>query len=159
MELMSVISISGVLVSIAVPSFGYMAANTKIKSASTELYLALIRARAESVKRNRSVTIAAISGDENNWNAGWRIIADANNDGAFDDVAGGGDRLVIEQGDLQRINVIMAPDSVICRPTGRLSGAQPAVDVASADPAYDLKRCILADLTGRPYIMTTACPP
>ena len=157
LELMAVITIMAILAALAIPGFGYLAANTKVKGASTELYLAMIRARSESVKRNRGVALVAISGDEDNWQAGWQVIADGDNDGAFDpDDAD--DRVVYTQGELKRVAISMAADTVVFRPTGRISGAAPEFDVASEDPAHDLKRCVSADLTGRPYIRTEACP-
>jgi type IV fimbrial biogenesis protein FimT len=157
LELMAVITIMAILAALAIPGFGYLAANTKVKGASTELYLAMIRARSESVKRNRGVALVAISGDEDNWQAGWQVIADGDNDGAFDP-DDDDDRVVYEQGELKRVAITMADDTVVFRPTGRISGAAPEFDVASEDPEHDLKRCVSADLTGRPYIRTEACP-
>lgn len=157
LELMAVITIMAILAALAIPGFGYLAANTKVKGASTELYLAMIRARSESVKRNRGVALVAISGDEDNWQAGWQVIADGDNDGAFDP-DDDDDRVVYQQGELKRVAITMATDTVVFRPTGRISGAAPEFDVASEDPQHDLKRCVSADLTGRPYIRTEACP-
>jgi type IV fimbrial biogenesis protein FimT len=153
LEALMVMAIIGILASIAIPGFGYLTASTKVKSASTELYLAMIRARSEAVKRNRSVAVVATSGDEDNWQAGWQIIADANNDGDFDDVGTDQDRLVIEQGAIQRVSITMAEDQVVFRPTGRISGAAPTFQVGSQDPDYaDMEREVTADLTGRPYV-------
>ena len=117
----------------------------------------MVRARSEAVKRNRAVSVVATSGDEDNWGAGWQIIADANNDGDFADVAADLDRLIIEQGAVKRVAISMAADSVVFRPTGRISGAAPTFNVGSEDPAHALKRCVSADLTGRPYVKPEAC--
>ena len=154
LEALMVMAIIGIMAAIALPGLGQLSASTKVKNASTELYLALIRARSEAVKRNRSVAVAAV--DAGNWDAGWQIIADTDKDGAFEPDA---DRVVIEQGPLQRVAITMADDSVVFRPTGRISGDAPAFDLVSEDPDYaDLKRCVSADLTGRPFIKTEACP-
>jgi len=169
LELMAVIAIMGILVSLAIPGFGYLAANTKVKSASTELYLAMIRARSESVKRNRAVTVTANAAG---WQAGWQIIVDGNNDGDFADVAANVDRLVLNQGALQRVTVNLDDDanadtafgaaeddtSVVFRPTGRIAGAAPFFDVASDDDDHPMRRCISTDLTGRPYTKPEVCP-
>lgn len=158
LEVLITISIIAILASMAIPGFGHLAANTKVKSASTELYLAMIRARSEAVKRNRAVAVVAASGSASNWQAGWQVIADANNDGDFADVASNDDRLVADQGALQRVAISMGTTSVVFRPTGRVSGAAPEFDVTSEDADYaDIKRCISADLTGRPYIKQEAC--
>jgi type IV fimbrial biogenesis protein FimT len=82
LELMLVIGILAVMASLAIPGFGYLSANTKVKSASTELYLAMIRARSEAVKRNRAVSITA---DGSGWQGGWQIVVDGNNDGDYVD--------------------------------------------------------------------------
>jgi type IV fimbrial biogenesis protein FimT len=158
LELMIVITIMAILASMAIPGFGYLAASTKVKGASTELFLALYRARAESVKRNRGVAVIATSGDEDNWQDGWTIVADGNNDGDYVDTGGGDDRIVATQSALKRVTIAMDEDNVVFRPNGRISGAAPEFDVASDDPDFDLKRCVSADLTGKPYIRTTACP-
>jgi len=158
LEALIVMALIGILAAIAVPSFGYLSANTKVKGASTELYLALIRARSESVKRNRVAGVVAISGDEDDWQAGWRVIADASSppDHDLDDAD---DRVVYEQGPLPRVTITMAADNVQFRPTGRVIGAAPEFNVVSQDPDHaGIKRCVSADLTGRPYIKPEACP-
>lgn len=159
LELMAVIAILAILAALAIPGFGYLSASTKVKSASTELYLAMIRARSESVKRNRGVAIVATSGDEDNWQAGWRVIADGDNDGVFD-ASDADDRVVAEQGALQRVTITMDADTIVFRPTGRVSAAAaPEFSVTSADPEHaDLLRCVTVDLTGRPYVRQEACP-
>lgn len=160
LELLTVMTVLGILAAIAIPGFGYLAASTRVKGASTELYLALVRARSEAVKRNRSVTVRAVSGDKDTWNAGWQIIADANNDGDYDDVATDNDRLIVDQGTLRRISITAASDSIIFRPTGRISGdASAAFEVTAEDQdrKVDLLRCVRTDLTGRPYVKPEAC--
>jgi type IV fimbrial biogenesis protein FimT len=154
-ELITVMALIGIFAAMAVPSFNYLSSTTKVKGAATELYLAMIRARSEAVKRNRAV---AVVGDAAGWQAGWQIIADANNDGDYDDVASDGDRLVIAQGALKRVSITKGPDSVEFQPTGRISGPAPAFEISSEDPKFPLKRCLSADLTGRPYIKPEACP-
>lgn len=150
-----VMAIIGILASIAIPGFGFLAASTKVKGASTELYLAMVRARSEAVKRNRAVSIVA---NPDGWQAGWQIVADGNNDGDFDDTPDP-DRIVIQQGELKRVSITTADDSVVFRPTGRVSGAAPAFEVTSEDQdrKVDLLRCVEVDLTGRPYVKSEAC--
>jgi type IV fimbrial biogenesis protein FimT len=158
LEMMIVVSIIGVLAAIAIPSFGYMTANTKVKSASTELYLGLIRARNESVKRNRAVAMVATSGDDDDWQEGWQIVADGNNDGDFNDTASDDDRVVISQDEVKGVTITGADELVVFRPTGRLSGTAPQFEVTAQDKNYDdMKRCISADLTGRPYVKGQGC--
>jgi type IV fimbrial biogenesis protein FimT len=153
LELMLVIGILGVMATLAIPGFGYLSANTKVKSASTELYLAMIRARSEAVKRNRAV---AVSANAAGWQGGWRIIVDGNNDGDYVDTPTN-DRIVLEQGTLKGVTVTEAggATSVVYRPTGRLpSGAAvPQFNIVSDNPSHaSLQRDITVDLTGRPYV-------
>lgn len=156
LELLTVITVMAILAAIAIPGFGHLAATTKVKAASTELYLAMVRARSEAVKRNRSVAVVAHA---DGWQAGWQVIADANNDGDFLDVATDDDRLIVQQGTLARVTVTMAATSVVFRPTGRVSGAVPEFEVTSEDQdrKVDLLRCVQVDLTGRPYVKAEAC--
>lgn len=171
LEMLSVIAIIGILAAVAIPSFGFLAASTKVKGASTELYLALIRARSEAVKRNRSVAVVA---NALGWAEGWQIVADSNNDGDFTNA----DTVIINQGALKRVTINLdcdgAPTEVLAgatedntrvkfRPSGRIVGEAgfcdgvPAFEVTSIDPdrGAALMRCIRADLTGRPFVTTT----
>jgi prepilin-type N-terminal cleavage/methylation domain-containing protein len=169
LELLTVITVLAILAAIAIPGFGYLAASTKVKAASTELYLAMVRTRSESVKRNRS---AAVVAHADGWQAGWQVIVDANNDGDFEDVGAGNDRLVSEQGELRRVAITLEPDCasppctmVVFRPSGRIAdtvpeGASPPsfnVTAEDQDRKVDLLRCVRADLTGRPFVRPEAC--
>lgn len=172
LELLTVIAVMAILAAIAIPGFGYLAASTKVKGASTELYLAMVRTRSEAVKRNRS---AAVVAHANGWQAGWRVIVDANNDGDYSDLAAvppNNDRLVSEQGELRRVEIALEPDCtsppctmVVFRPNGRIAdnvpeGASPpafSVTAEDQDRKTDLLRCVRTDLTGRPYVKPEAC--
>jgi type IV fimbrial biogenesis protein FimT len=158
-EMMTTITILAILVAVALPSFGYLAASTKVKGAATELYLAMIRARSEAVKRNRAVAIIAVSGDKDIWHSGWRVIADGNNDGDYVDAATI-DRIVYEQGELKRVTIGMATDTVVFRPDGRVSSpavVEFAIAAEDQDRKTELVRCVETDLTGRPYVKQEAC--
>lgn len=162
LELMAVISIMAILAAIAIPGFGYLAASTKIKAASTELYLAMIRARAEAVKRNRPVAIMRTGAD---WQGGWTIVSDTNNDGSYADVGDGedDDRLIATQDALKSVTITMPDDHVEFRPSGRVSFPTPPtppefdVTAENQDNSVDLKRCVTAAITGKPYIKQEEC--
>jgi type IV fimbrial biogenesis protein FimT len=149
-ELMIVITLLGVVTAIALPSFRYLTSSTKVKSASTELYLGLIRARNEAVKRNRLVSLTRHA---DGWQAGWRITADVDNDGSF---TGTADRMVHETGAFTRVTITGAADSVVFLSSGRISSGLPEFTVTSEEIAT-MQRCISADLTGRPYTKEGAC--
>jgi type IV fimbrial biogenesis protein FimT len=151
LEMMIVIAILGIVAAIAFPSFTYLSANTKIKNASTELYLALIRARNEAVKRNRLVSVTRNAGG---WAAGWQIIADQNNDGDFVDAE---DRVLVDAGALKRITITASQASIVFMASGRVQGTgTPTLEVVSQENP-GMKRCITADLTGKPYTKEGPC--
>lgn len=56
-ELMIVISIVGILATIALPSFKSLTEGQRVKNASFELFTILSLARSEAIKRNSNVTI------------------------------------------------------------------------------------------------------
>ena len=69
-ELIVAVSIAAVLLSIGVPSFGNLIATNRVKAASSNLHLSLLKARSEAVKRNTSVTMEPIGAD---WEGGWVV--------------------------------------------------------------------------------------
>jgi type IV fimbrial biogenesis protein FimT len=153
LELMIVIAIAGVLAAMAIPSFKYLASTTKLKSASTEMYLAMIRARNEAVKRNRQVAVVPNAAG---WAAGWNVIVDADKSGAF--TTGGGDITVMATSAPQRVTITEKNNltQVVFLTSGRVQTA-PSLQITSQEES-DKKRCIRADLTGKPYTSEGACP-
>jgi len=140
-ELLVVIAVIAVLGAIAFPEFQYLTAVTRTKSASTNLFLALNRARSEAVKRNAAVTITPTGGD---WHAGWEIRA--------------GGTLISSQGALKGVTVASAPATVVYVSSGRIQGGAPTFEIT--DPKRtDLKRCVTANTSGRPYVKAEDCTP
>lgn len=157
LELMIVLSIIGIMAAIALPSFRYLSANTKIKSASTDLYIAMLRARSEAVKRNGPVILGAIGGV---WKNGWWVFQDSNGNGVYD--TGTADRLVYESPALKGVNIAVKQPSGLQSMTyltsGRLSGVVPVFEVTPEKAVgTTITRCISADITGRPYTKPGAC--
>lgn len=69
-EVLVVVAVVGVLVAVAVPSFGTFMQSTRLRSASSGLYEALTIARSEAIKRGVSVTVSPVGGA---WAAGWSV--------------------------------------------------------------------------------------
>lgn len=69
-ELMLVIAIAGVLMAVAIPSFSTFMETSRLRSASSGLYEALIIARSEAIKRGTSV---AVSPAASGWTGGWNV--------------------------------------------------------------------------------------
>src|SRR3546814_10780144 len=57
---------------LAVPSFSYLVAKSRVKAAAIDLEIALVRARSEAVKRNSNVTLTPNTGG---WKYGWTLLA------------------------------------------------------------------------------------
>lgn len=145
LEMMIVVTILGVLAAIAFPSFTYMAANTKIKGASTDLYLALLKARSEAVKRSNPVTIAAVGGS---WQAGWTIT----------DSTG----TLLTQEALPGVSVTANATSVVYLSSGRIQGTAPTFSISNEqrnanERRVSLARCVSAGANGSPYTKDSAC--
>lgn len=93
-ELLVVIAITGVLASVAIPSYRNMVVTNRVSSIASELHGNMLLARAEAIKRGRNVTICkssnpdedppvcdpapSIAGSNTGWGSGWIIFADAN---------------------------------------------------------------------------------
>ena len=72
-ELMIVISISAILVVLAVPNFSSTVRNIRLTTAANDLLASLNLARSEAVKRGRDVVVKKAGG---NWEDGWEIFID-----------------------------------------------------------------------------------
>jgi type IV fimbrial biogenesis protein FimT len=84
LELIMVIAVIAVLVGLAAPSFREILMNARMTGQTNDLMADLALARAEAVKRNVA-TFVCTSDNRTTctgsaWNAGWLVVADANND-------------------------------------------------------------------------------
>lgn len=140
-EVVVVIAIIGILSGMAVPSFLEFTRNQRIRAAASDLHVSLMRARSEALKRNVSVTIVPTS--TSNWGLGW-LIADPD----------GGDALEALRG-YDGVSVT-GPISLTYLSSGRISGAtMPSFEFSAA--GSNVKRCVNADLSGRPTTKATVC--
>lgn len=88
-ELMIVVAIAGILAAIAAPSLSSLINSTRLNSTMTQLTSDLNRARGEAIKRNQRVLVCvrntdAACGAGTNWQNGWLVCYDENQDGACD---------------------------------------------------------------------------
>ncbi len=79
-ELMVTVTVLGVLLSLAAPSFTTLIANNRITTETNELMGAFNLARAEAIRRAQPVTVR--SSDNDNYAKGWNVFPDANGDGS-----------------------------------------------------------------------------
>jgi type IV fimbrial biogenesis protein FimT len=151
-EIIVVVAIMGVLLTIAAPSFVAYTAAQKVKTASFDLYAAMMFARSEAIKRRSTVTITPVSSD---WKNGWTIHA----------TIAGVDTTLRTQDSLTGVTFSGAT-SVVYRLDGRLSGSTSAVGVLIQPETANStiqNRCIRIDLTGLPKTTNlastvTTCP-
>jgi type IV fimbrial biogenesis protein FimT len=135
-EILLVIVIIGVLLSIAAPSFVTFTSSQKVKTASFDLYAAMMFARSEAIKRKVNVTVKPI--DDVDWKNGWTI-----------DAAGAATPLR-RQDPLSGVTFSGAT-SVVYRLDGRLTGATVKVLIQPEIPNDTIDyRCIQVDMTGLP---------
>ena len=73
LELMIAISVAGVLMALAVPSFKDMIRNTRLTTYTNELVTALNLARSEAIKRGQQVVVSKTGA---NWENGWQVFVD-----------------------------------------------------------------------------------
>ena len=115
-ELMTVLAIMAILGAMAAPAYGNWVAAMRGRSAGTDLYTALNRARSEAIKRNTEVTLAPKTGG---WQAGWHIADPGDSDRLLDDHAAVPGA------------AIDGPTNVVYLPNGRVKGSTlPSFDIS-----------------------------
>jgi type IV fimbrial biogenesis protein FimT len=90
-ELMITVSIAGILMAMAIPSFNSTIRSHRLTTYSNQLVTSLNVARSEAVKRGISVTVRKVDSNSSTnlgasatWDDGWDIFTDADGDGIFD---------------------------------------------------------------------------
>lgn len=147
-EVLTVIVMIGVLLALAAPSFVTFTASQKVKTASFDVYAAMVFARSEAIKRRQDVTVAPNGGD---WATGWTVRAT----GIVDPLR--------SQDSLSGVLISSVAPSVVYRLDGRLNGgATVGVLIQPQSPQASISnRCVRVDLTGLPkttQITDTTCP-
>ena len=89
MELFITMSIVGILVAIAVPSFGTLFKSNRITTQGSDFQLALMLARSEALTRISKITICRSSNGTScagsgGWEQGWIIFTDDDDDAVVD---------------------------------------------------------------------------
>lgn len=76
-DLLITLSVTSILISIGLPSFSAQIQHARVKTATISLLESLDTTRAQAVFSNKRATIKK----ETNWEDGWEIFIDNNNDG------------------------------------------------------------------------------
>lgn len=135
-EVMIALTIGGILLAMAGPSFTQIVASQRVKAAATDIYLGLVKARSEALKLNTNVTLQPVG--DGQWNDGWFI---AHPDATVT-------TRLLEHGPISKITI--SGSNVTYRPSGRVSAASAPTFSISSD-ASNIKICVSVDLSGRPY--------
>jgi prepilin-type N-terminal cleavage/methylation domain-containing protein len=177
-EVMVVITISVILVAMALPSFRTMIRSNEISSATNTLVAGLDLARSEAIRRNTVVTMCrsvdaatpnpncsnAVSGNfaNNDWAVGWVVFAKAPGN-AVNTAIEAGDEIILRQAPFQNAAVerlivgssLANPQRWSFGPNGlRIANANDVEFIVDyRDPQVvqptALGRCMVANLTGR----------
>ncbi|MBI3374209.1 MAG: GspH/FimT family pseudopilin [Betaproteobacteria bacterium] len=135
-ELMMVVALTGILATIAAPSFKDFVLATRVRTAASDLYASLVLARSEAIKRSASVTVTPASGD---WRNGWTVAV-------------GGVTLQSQEA-VSSIDAA-AGSAITYRRDGRVATAVAPIQFkVAASPTVQM-RCISIDLSGRPLTKT-----
>ena len=136
-ELMVTLTLLGVLLGIAIPSFRDFVATQRVKSAAFDLAAALLLARSEAVKRNSDVTVAPVSGTD--WTTGWTVKAGATT--------------LLQKESVEDVSITTVTTSVTFKSNGRpTAGGNFQFDGTSM-----AVRCVRMDASGIPSTTNVAC--
>jgi type IV fimbrial biogenesis protein FimT len=146
-ELLTVITILGVLAMIAGPSFSQLISDQRARNASSDLYTALATARSEAIKRNTKVTLQQKTGG---WVKGWEVVDPSDTSTKF-----------LEHNELAGATVTPSPTtmtSVTYLSSGRVQGTSaPAFTITTSLGSSTATQKLCVDLNGRPYVNATSC--
>ncbi len=168
-ELMITLFIAAILLTVGVPSFNGVIKNSRLATATNEFITAANLARSESIKRGVRVTVCksnngAACTNANNWDQGWIVFTDENNNAAYNNatetllrVANGlGNNLVLS-GNVNVANYISYVASGQSRTIG--GGLQIGTVSLCDDRAGNFGRNMALSSTGRLSLTTgVACP-
>jgi type IV fimbrial biogenesis protein FimT len=149
-EMLTVVTIFGVLAMIAAPSFSALIAGQRAGSAATELYVAMSKARSEAIKRNASVWLCPKTAGAAGWKDGWQIRSS--------DCSDLGLTTLDDHALISGANV-SGPPSVTYQRSGRVQGSSaPAFGISTTSGSSSIQKYLCVDLSGRPAVRTSSCP-
>ena len=149
-------TIAGILLVIAVPSFVQLIRNQGIKTASFDLFSALEYTRSEAIKRPADVVMLCAGNTTANdgaWATGWRMVVSPCTSDPLRSWATASKLAVVDKAG--------AATSITFAKDGHMSSPATAPKL-QIDPATSLggvtSRCVQIDLVGRPKTQVGACP-
>jgi type IV fimbrial biogenesis protein FimT len=164
-ELMVTVAIMVILTTLAAPSMRQFIGNWQVSNAVNAFMGSMQLARAEAVKKGRSVRMCRSSngrtcGTGNNlpggWNSGWIVYIDS--DGSSTNV-GTGDTVVYTQNALDNFDGITSnnPSAIVYSPTGLLKGGVGMQAMTfNWDADGQIKKTLCINFTGRAFIAASS---
>jgi type IV fimbrial biogenesis protein FimT len=138
-ELMIVVTVFATLVAVALPNYNEFVRNSRVKTASFDVFSTLVQARSEAITRNATILVEPVTA--NTWTSGWTIKQGAT--------------VLRNQEAIPNITIV-GPASVSYTGSGRLSGATDSFQLTATGSTV-ITRCISIDLSGRPVTKAAAC--
>lgn len=161
-ELMTAITVLGILLAIGVPSFTEIIRSNQLVAQTNEFVGALNLARSEALKRVASVTTCPTTNNttcagSTNWSTGYMVFFDANANGARDGV---NDTLLQVYPVTTNSIVISSPTLTFVRytPVGMSAHPASAFSILRSGCVGNKARNIAISTTGRLTTTTVACP-
>jgi prepilin-type N-terminal cleavage/methylation domain-containing protein len=136
-ELVVVISIVGILGSLAIPAMRQLIETQYVRSGADELQTSLIFARSEAIKRAVSVRVVPTTSGQ--WNGGWTVQLPDNS-------------VLRQQNALSSNLSTVSGGTITYQLNGRVS-AVPAQAVFQTATSTIHARCVRVDLSGRPSVV------
>jgi type IV fimbrial biogenesis protein FimT len=150
-ELVVTVTLLGVLMAIAVPSFRPVILNQGIKTAAYDVFSALQYARSEAIKRNDSTLLKAGATSDGAWTTGWRVTDSGGNLLRSWSVAS--NLTIAETANSGATSFTFARDGHVSSPA-----QPPRIQI---DPTASVNgvssRCVGVDLIGRPVSQMGGC--
>lgn len=141
-ELLVVVAIFAIMASLAAPSMGRLIGQQRLKSAASDLHLAMVKARAEAIKRNCTVRVARDGG----WANGWTVTPVAPCPASTLGVE------LERRGPTSSVSVTTSATQVDYTGTGRPTAATAGATFVFSSSSANTSRCLAIDPTGRPYV-------
>jgi len=148
-ELMVVLTVLGIMLGIAVPSFKNFIGSQRAKSAAYEMSTSLLYARSEAIKRpGETVTLKAGAVIDGAWTTGWRL----------EDGAGNKIRVWTVASNITAADTNGTPLTQLAFGKDGHLTTTPKMQFSSTSTVSGVgPRCVKVDLMGRPYASMGAC--
>jgi len=150
-EMIVTVTLVGILLTIAVPSFWKLILNQGIKTASYDIFAAMEYARSEAIKTNGPVSIRAGASTDGAWTTGWRVVNASST--VLRSWSAASNLSITETANSGATVITFGPDGRVTSPA-----ASPRIQLDPAATESGVStRCVGVDLIGRPITRMGAC--